>query len=294
MNVANVVVMVIVHHRCILHYNCLLDKLARAGPFHRGGSFGLRGPLVHHFVLLASCLVCNLLILSGGALGLGADLACVDVILTFVFVPLFSVYTNAFVSVAELIFVGIVDGLTSKVRHCVSTFKESAREHKDLSSFCERQKLHFEIVKDVESAFGGVIFVLFAFSMVIMTVNTYFAFANMVNMVWQDRTASFLTATGQVIAAFVPAKRMLHLANHTQRLANVLDETAETLIMHRSSSQMEALEAEQARMLLERCKGLDVLGLFTLNRAVLLGGLGQLLTYLIILIEFKMDDKNGS
>ena len=44
-------------------------------------------------------------------------------------------------------------------------------------------------------------------------------------------------------------------------------------------------------MLLEKCKGLDVLGFFTLNRGGLLAAFGHLLTYLIILIEFKMDDK---
>ncbi len=39
--------------------------------------------------------------------------------------------------------------------------------------------------------------------------------------------------------------------------------------------------------------GLSAMGFFTLDRAVLLAVLGQLLTYLIIMLEFKNQDKKS-
>ncbi len=48
--------------------------------------------------------------------------------------------------------------------------------------------------------------------------------------------------------------------------------------------------ADRTRHLLDRCdEGLTVLGFFSLRRGVLLALLGHTLTYLIILIEFRVD-----
>ena len=47
--------------------------------------------------------------------------------------------------------------------------------------------------------------------------------------------------------------------------------------------------ALRSKMLLDRSEGMAALGFFSVRRSILLAVLGNVLTYLIILVEFKMD-----
>ena len=90
----------------------------------------------------------------------------------------------------------------------------------------------------------------------------------------------------------ITVKRLVHLANSTHGLVEQVEEAAVELILARTPDPEDTNRALRTKMLLDRLlDGLPVLGFFQLKRGVLLAILSNMLTYLIILIEFKLDDK---
>ncbi len=294
-NVASVLIMIIVQHRS-LHQ---MDKVVQLFRETNDDSspFSLRALMGHHAFIVAASLVAPAFMAAGIVVAHGASMACMDTISLLVTVPILSVYFNTVIAVPELIFVCCVDSLANQVGKSVKEYKNSDKKVEDLSRLFKKQKRHFEILKATEEAFGSVAFVLIGVSVVMLTSNTYLSVANMANMVWGVPAASYVTGAGQVVSILVPLKRMLHLSNHAQALSDAFQEVVETAVLQPpTSSDPNAPhnfgDAERTRVLLERIDGINVMGLFSLNRGVLLASLSQILTYLIILIEFKMDDSS--
>lgn len=108
----------------------------------------------------------------------------------------------------------------------------------------------------------------------------------------QPRQAEFIWTIVQLLVSVITVKRLVHLANSTHGLVEQVEEAAVELILARTPDPEDTDRALRTKMLLDRLlDGLPVLGFFQLKRGVLLAILSNMLTYLIILIEFKLDDK---
>jgi len=96
-------------------------------------------------------------------------------------------------------------------------------------------------------------------------------------------------------------KRITDLANIGHQLDLAVDQSIETIIEAESAaaflekSQMTQNEVATARLKLTHYKisssgGLNIFGFFILGRIMVLAIIGQIITYLIIMIEFKTEE----
>jgi hypothetical protein len=199
--------------------NQVLQLLRDTGPLPE--SFSLKHPLIHHFTFLVASFFAPAFMFAGNIVASGASWSCPDTLIVLATVPCVSIYGNAVTACAELIFICVISALNSDIKKRVEDFEDD----KDFSAFCQKQKRHYHIFKESERSFGAVVFAPCSFSIVVLTVNTYFTVVNVATLFWAERTASYLNAAREVLAIFVYVKRLLHLANYAQRLSNAVEDT---------------------------------------------------------------------
>ncbi len=107
---------------------------------------------------------------------------------------------------------------------------------------------------------------------------------------WDERLPSYTSAASSLVLAASSGGRILHLTNHVQRTYDAFAAALDAVDLL-DGAKFDSAEARQARALLSRGDGMPLRGYFIINRGVLLAILGNLLTYLIILVEFEMEDQ---
>ncbi len=135
------------------------------------------------------------------------------------------------------------------------------------------------------------LFVSFTFNVLILVTSSYLSVVNFMKLYWDDALPSYTNAASSLVLGALSGKRLLDLTNLTQAVYDRFSSALDTLNLLDSPSEFSRPESSQARSMLDRAEGLPLRGYFVVNRGILLAILSQLLTYLIILIEFEMDDQ---
>ncbi len=268
------------HHRCPRRYTCLIkDFLALAE-----GQASTWASLFHHGIVLACSGICGLVMAAGGILSAEASFNCVDSIVYILTVMISQMYLYLVTNVPELIFVTFFIALENSLMASQEKFKKNG----DIKKLC-RQLVHlYDTLRHLEDIFGPSIMTSFGFLTLILTCVIYFSFLSLSSTLGFNKAALNTWLCAHIIYAFLTIKRLLHITNHAHRFYRQVDNAVVELIKVDVDHPDKAL-ASQAKDLLQRVDGMPILGFFTLKRGILLAILSNLLTYLIILIEFKMD-----
>lgn len=269
------------HHRSVPTYDRLISLYAplEADP----GDLSPRGPLSHHLAVVASGAVVALGTTAGAWLASDAVALCPDAFVILLMSTLMTVYSNMVTALPKLTFVAFVQALTGSVRRSVRNFREGG----DLRRFCAAQKAHYDIVKQLEATFAPSLCATFFFLALTMVAMAYFSFVNAAGLWGFDPAACRVWLVSQLVLLGAAVKRLAHLTGRVHRLLREAGAAAEEAILVDPGDPDRPL-AEQAASLLGRVDGLPVMGFFTVRRGLLLAILGHLLTYLIIMIEFKL------
>ena len=96
---------------------------------------------------------------------------------------------------------------------------------------------------------------------------------------------------GVFMAIIVSMIRLFHVTTYCQDFLDTVSNVVDDLICLESEySRNEALEIQKVRLRLQRISGLSAEGFFKVDRSLITTILGHLLTYVIIMIEFKLND----
>lgn len=190
-------------------------------------------------------------------------------------------------SVTELTFSCFAHSLARTIACSVDVFQTNG----DLVVFCQRQKQHFRVAKALEDAFAKSLFNSFVFNVLILITSSYLCVVNFMGLYWDDNLPSYTSAMSSLVLSVMSGIRIMDLANNTQRVFDKFASALDCIDLLESVDDFATPEAKQIRALLTRGDGLPLRGYFVINRGVLLAIMGNILTYLIILIEFEMDDQ---
>ena len=164
-----------------------------------------------------------------------------------------------------------------------------------LNKVQDNRKWYVNQVKDghdalvlTESAFAYINFSFVVISMAFNVLGIYLVFSHTL------RTGTFpLIAIPYLILSVMPLANFLYLTTTVQRLVEAVGETADNLAKIEADFEATEEVKKQAGILrrkLESWDGLDACGYFTINRSLITSIIGQILTYIIILIEFKLGE----
>ncbi len=221
----------------------------------------------------------------GSILSAEASFICLDSILYIFGEVVTQTYSYLLTNVPELIFITFFIALEGSV----ATTCKMLEKNGDLKSFCQQQVHIYEVLQNFENVFGSSILISFAFLSFILTCVVYFSFLSLTSKISFNKAALNTWLFANIIYTFVTIKRLLHMTNHAHRFCQQVDKVVIKLIKVDVDHPDKAL-TNQAKELLQRVDGMPILGFFTLKRGILLAILSNIVTYLIILIEFKMDN----
>ncbi len=271
-NLGFVVAMAICNHQSFQH----LEDIIRLFTLPRSSQPSARAPLTHHIICLVAEGSVGVLIVARWALFLQTGLSAI-VVATAAVTFVSSMYMLAVTSAPELIIVRLLQSIASEIEHCLDGESDSA----DTRQFLSGSKKLYKVFKILTDTFGTSLMVMFSCSLVLLVISAYYTVTINVN---PNMAGGAVTCILFTVSTFVQVKRLVHVTNYAQRLVIKFEEASEDLLEEDSK------EAKQVWRLYSQINGLPVNGFFTINRSILLAILSHILTYLIILIEFKLSN----
>ncbi len=219
----------------------------------------------------------------------GADFFAWDTMVLAVRLGVGTLYVSLVISTPELIFVSFTSALSRRVQ---DQLQEEDKLY-DPDQFSQRQRGNVHAFKRLSAVFGKNLFSLFFFTLAQLIFTSYYAVMFTTGQFPVEPQSAYVLYTASYWLFLVAtAKRIIHLANYTQRLLDRFDLAAEKLSVLEAEVDTGVIrrKIKLAKILLMRIKGLPVLGFFHVDRSILLAILSQLFTYLIIMIEFTTGD----
>ncbi len=257
-----------------------------------------KGLLFHHLLVIVAYMTgTGLEVAAIAARADGATIFHGDGILLLAFALLASLFVHAIVLAPELVIVRLLQVLTQALdvtsqwdlhvneaaaQDKVATAAEGATDEEEPSSEnlplknMEKTLLAF---RRLTKTFGGNVFLLVATCLFQLIFGAYFAISTHYNA-----DASFLELCIHLLIVAVASKRLHHVTSAVYEWQKSVDKATEKLLdSGRDQSKL-------GRMLERAAGGLQVHGFFAVDRRLMPVVFGHLLTYVIILVEFKQND----
>ncbi len=247
--------------------------------------YSISPSLTNHFIVISMYGLAGLLMGMGVPISSGASLLCADSIGFVIVILVCTIYGHLLTSVPELMLTSFTICVKTSVKKSINWFSKKS----NVEQFCQELENIYWTLRNLESVFGSSILVLASFHTMFLIANIYFAFIMAIQMSGLNKATNYMFMVVQVFFTIGTLKRLLHVANHMQYLLENIDKAVVNLILVDVDHPQKA-RATQVKMLLEKVDGLSALGFFSLKRGILLAIISNILTYLIILIEFKMDN----
>ncbi len=275
------VAVILVQYKSLAKYNKLLKCLENTP----NEEYVLGPCLTHHFMVVGCYLASGFLLGLAVPMGVGSKLTCADSIMYLVVNLICFTYGHTLTTIPELVMTSFMISLKTSVKKSISSYTET----KNVREFCRQQEGIYFALKTLGEVFGLSVVATVFFNTLILIMNLYFCFISVTQRMSFKPPSSNIVGFVELMLSLLSLKRLLHLANQMQYLMDRLDEAIEELILV-DTNHPDRSRALQVKMLLDRVDGLPALGFFTLKRGILLAIISNLLTYLIILFEFKLDN----
>ena len=238
-----------------------------------------RGLLLYYGLITLNTLIRTMAITAMQVEVLGLHPAFMFYFLAVVFMINYLSLENAPVW-PSVIFMRFVHCVTNKIR-ILNNSKDDDEE------FVDGIAESLDAIRSLEKAFNYVNFFSISLSMMFNILGIYMTFSQMVS----HANVPIMCVPYMLLSA-VPLTTFLYFTTGIQRLREQVEAASDNLgLINKNDKVPKRLRAEAVHLQrrLDRFDGFSCCGFFTINRPLLTAVSGQLLTYIMILIEFKLN-----